>query len=1751
MVTLTATVKAGSVPVKTGQVNFCDASAKFCTDIHLLATAQLTSTGTATFKLRPGIGSRSYKAVFAGTPSYAASASSASPLKVTSAAAKSATSTSIAETGYAGNYTLTATVTGTKGTLAPTGTLSFVDTTTANSVIGSVQLGTATAGLSWLGSQTSATGREATSIAAGDFNGDGIADLAVVNNDYGGIGSVTIYLGNGDGTFKAAVTSPATGDGPVAIAVADFNGDGKADLAVLNQNSNSITILLGNGDGTFTAAFASPATGNTPYAFAVADFNGDGIPDLAVVNNADETVSILLGNGDGTFTAVASTVATGKNPQFIAVGDFNGDGKPDLAVVNQSAGTLTIALGNGDGTFKAAASSPAVSSYPNGIAVADFNADGKADLAIADANHIAVTILLGNGDGTFTAMPTTQVPTIGGDPYSVAVADFNGDGIPDIAVTDWGSVTILIGNGDGTFTPTVARPSTGSSPEIIAIADFNGDGVPDVAMAVDGFDVVDVALTQWTGTATLNVSSLKGPGPHLVDASYPGDSNYAASKSATVSLMVQVATPVIAPPSGSYTKAQTVTITCATAGATIYYETLQSNGWVKYTAPFQLSSQGFEIVQAYATATGYQQSWAATATIVLNFPQAATPVISLASGVYSGTQSVTITDTTPGAKIYYTTNGTTPTSSSALYGGAIKVSSSETLVASAIATGFSMSSPATAQYLIGSFSTPLVYTFAGNGSYGWSGDGGPATSANLNYPGGTARDSAGNLYIADEFNNVVRKVAVGTGLITTIAGTGVAGFSGDNGPAASAQLNDPVSVAVDSGGNLYIADSGNCRVRQVAATTGVITTYAGNGLYGSGGDSGPATSASVSYPQGIAVDGNWNLYIADAQNDRIRKVTSGSGIITTVAGIGSNGYTGDGGPAVNATLDSPEGVAADGAGNLYIADKRNNVIRRVDAGTGTISTVAGNGYDAGAYGGGYVGDGGPATSAELYWPQSVAIDGAANLYIADTLNQAIRKVAASSGVITTVVGNGAGCDSLAGDGAPATSVSLCNPQWVSSDAAGNLFVSDILGARIFEVVVSGIPPTAQAAPPVFSVSAGTYASPQTVTLTDATPGAAIYLTTTGAAPTTLRPIYNGPINVTGTITIKAIALAPGFLPSAATTATYTITAPPTAIISTVAGNGVNGMAGLKGPATSASIGLPTYLTVDSAGNIYFADNGNNVVWMVTAKTGTINVVAGNGTYGYSGNGGSATSAEFRSPSGVAVDSAGNIYIADTGNNVVRKVAAGTGIISVFAGGQYGYPGNIGDGGPATSAALSNPYGLAIDSAGNLYIADYSDQAIRKVSAATGIITTVAGNGNNGFSGDGGPATSASLSWPAVLALDSAGNLYFSDFFYSRIRKVAAATGIITTVAGDGDDQGSSGDGGPALDAEINAAGLAVDPAGNIYLSNFPGSIRRVDATTGLIGRMAGNGYFGYFGDGGSATVAELADPTGIAFDTAGNLYIADGYNYRIRKVVFPGPAPAPAFKPAAGTYASIQNVAIADSASGAIIYYTTDGTTPTTLSSKYSSAIPVAATETINAIAVAPGYTQSNVATAAYTIDLPTAAAPVFKPIAGTYTSAQTVTLSDATAGATIYYTTNGTVPTTSSTKYTSAGIKVAATETIEAFAVASGYLNSATASAAYTIATAPTVTTSAATSLSTSGATLNGTVTANNATTQYWFAYGTNKTALTSITTKTGALTGTTATPVTASLTGLKTKTTYYFQVVASNAAGTASGTVLSFTTN
>jgi uncharacterized repeat protein (TIGR01451 family) len=624
-----------------------------------------------------------------------------------------------------------------------------------------------------------------------------------------------------------------------------------------------------------------------------------------------------------------------------------------------------------------------------------------------------------------------------------------------------------------------------------------------------------------------------------------------------------------------------------------------------------------------------------------------------------------------------------------------------------------------------------------------------ATSATLAFPSAVAGDSVGNVYLTSQSTNAVYKLD-GSGNLTRVAGNGRSGYAGDGSLATSALLFAPNGVAVDAPGNLFIADTNNHRIRKIA-TNGTITTVAGIGCCGYSGDGGPATSAQLNSPSGVAADSAGNLYIADTANQRIRKIAP-DGTITTLAGNGSAGYSGDGSPATMAQLNYPNGVAVDAHGNVYIADTYNQSVRKIV--NGMITTVAGNGTCC------YSGDGGLAIAAQLCNPRAVVLDGTGNLYIADMCNHRIRKVA-PNGTITTVAGNGSG--GYTGEGAVAANQQLNEPYGVTLDALGSLYIADYGNQRIRKVSTAGA-------------------------------------------------------------------------------------------ISTVAG----GNTGDGGPAPFAGLNEPTGVSPDDAGNVYVADAANHRVRKIAAN-GEISTVAGTGIPGYSGDGGLASNAQLSSPQGVLADNAGNLFVADSGNNRVRKVSS--------------------DGSIQTIAQLNNPWALALDQSGNLYSADAGSHTVSKI-APNGTITTVAGTGLSGFSGDAGPATLAQLNSPRGVAVDSAGVLYISDTFNFRVRRVASS-GTISTVAGNG-SYGYSGDGGPATSAELSAPfGLALDSAWNLYVAdNNSLRIRQVSAY-GTIVTVAGSGY-DYSGDGGPAIGADFRIPQGVAVDGLGKIYVADTYNNAIR-----------------------------------------------------------------------------------------------------------------------------------------------------------------------------------------------------------------------------------------------------------------------------
>lgn len=683
-----------------------------------------------------------------------------------------------------------------------------------------------------------------------------------------------------------------------------------------------------------------------------------------------------------------------------------------------------------------------------------------------------------------------------------------------------------------------------------------------------------------------------------------------------------------------------------------------------------------------------------------------------------------------------------------------------------------------------------ITTLAGGIPY--VGDGGLATAPGVALnPFQTIVDGAGNFYIADGFSNRIRRIAQDSGIITTVAGNGNYEFTGDGGPATTAGLAGPTGIAFDRQGNLHILDSGNLRIRRVDATTGVITTVAGDGRFNLGdgnGDGHLATQASFGKPVAIAFDSSDNLYIADAFDHRVRRVDAQTRVITTVAGSGestsSGKPNGDGGPAIQANFGEITGIAIDGQGNLLIADSFAHRVRRVDFRTGIITTIAGVGTRNGLPI--FDGDGGPATNANLNGPGAVAIDSFGNILIADTRNRRIRRIDAQTGIISTIAGNGT--FEFGGDGGPALMAGLSVPVNIAVDGLSNIYITDPFQARIRRIDAS------------------------------------------------------------------------------------------TGIITTVAGNGTEVNQGDFGPATS-SVLYTSAVVKDTSGNIFLADNlllSNRRLRRVDAVTGSIQ----------------SFSVLKLDPFGcLAIDASGNLLSADITDGRIVKIDAQTQAITPVAG--TGTPGFSGDGGAAVQAQLLYPTSLAFDQAGNLFIADTGNGRVRRVDAQTGIISTVAG-AKSGQSGvDGIPAIRAKLVVNSV-AVDLSGNLYLVDG-NTKVRRVDGKTGIITTVAGNGCipdsfDCSSDGEGVPATQVSLLINGIAVDAQGNLFVATRGFStmsplnrIRRVDASTGLITTVAGMPQTGSNGDGGPAAQASLVNPGSLSIDKDGNLLLSDDNAVRIIK----------------------------------------------------------------------------------------------------------------------------------------------------------------------------------------------------------------------------------------------------------------------------
>ena len=655
-----------------------------------------------------------------------------------------------------------------------------------------------------------------------------------------------------------------------------------------------------------------------------------------------------------------------------------------------------------------------------------------------------------------------------------------------------------------------------------------------------------------------------------------------------------------------------------------------------------------------------------------------------------------------------------------------------------------------------------IHTVAGSGALG---DGGPATLALLEFPQSVVADSSGNIYIGDNGNGRIRVVSAGSiktfsfgtaanmkidsagniyatdgisqvfkilpnGDLVTIAGS-TPGYSGDNGPATAAMLNGPQGIAVDAQGDVFVADLYNNVVREITPD-GKIQTIAGTGTAGFGRDGVAPTKSALAYPYGVEVDAAGNIYISEEYF--VRKISGAQ--ITTIAG---EGVSPNDGLAIQSAIGPLVALAVDKSSNLYLADFSYNMVRMI-APNGTIVTLAG------AQNAGFSGDGTYGTKALLNGPSGVTVDPQGNVYIADELNQRVRKLNVQ-GIISTI----AGSSHYTGDGGPATSALMLRPQHAVTDSAGNIYVSDTDNSAIRKVDTKGN-------------------------------------------------------------------------------------------ISTIAGNGSCNYGGDLGKASSATLCEPEGLAFDSAGNLYIADWGNCVVRRIDT-TGNITTVVGNKTCADTASTGTATNVSFEGPFGLTFDSNGYLYVSDNVSNRVTAVMLGKATnapVALFAG--NGTAGSNGDGGLSSSAALNGPTAIAAGADGAIYIADTGNNRIRKVTPASpgepGIIATVSTSGSKGLS----------LAAPAGIVVDASNNLYV-DWEASDVVTRTTPSGATTILAGTGAD-GFSGDGGLAPNATFSGpAGLSQDASGSLYVADlYNNRIRKLtpDTLTGMTA-TSGDGQSGNTG----------------------------------------------------------------------------------------------------------------------------------------------------------------------------------------------------------------------------------------------------------------------------------------------------------------
>ncbi len=856
---------------------------------------------------------------------------------------------------------------------------------------------------------------------------------------------------------------------------------------------------------------------------------------------------------------------------------------------------------------------------------------------------------------------------------------------------------------------------------------------------------------------------------------------------------------------------------------------------------------------------------------------------------------------------------------------------------------------------------PCVITIAGDGTDG--NNNGLGTLTQFDQPRGIVTNRLGDIYVSDG-NHIIRKIK-SDGVTTTFVGTLDAIAFSNHG---AGSFDQPTGLVFDTSNNLYVADRKNHRIRKVTSM-GVVSTLAGTGVAGFMDDTNGMTgSARFRYPTGVAVDKSGNIYVADSQNHRIRKITSG-GVVSTLAGTGikDDGTVGGGfmdGAGNIAQFSNPYGVAVDSAGVIYVADQSNHRIRKITVSgtTSEVSTLAGTGIkDNGTAGGDFMD--GMGNIAQFNAPNGVAVDSAGVIYVADQSNHRIRKITVSgtTSEVSTLAGGGTTTTGTPCPGTTGTTITCRDgtgslaqfnrPGGVTVDGVNNVYVTDLGNNRIRKIITKI--PTID---PICTNGTASTAKLFTANTEKCVSCDSGFGLDSELCRKELDPICtNGVASIAKVFTAnteKCVSCNSGFDKNGnlcgqfnpvecVNGITSTVKVPTANIekcdscdsyyalkndetcaeivsVEILAGTGADGFT--DGMGNMAQFNFPIGVAVDSVGNVYVGDTSNHRIRKITPAKVVSTLAGGDAggvtatatecgtttpiistTIGETCKDGTGTDAKFNDPYGVAVDSAGNVYVADSQNHRIRKITPAK-VVSALAGGGTTTMGTACAGsttgtcrdGTGTDAQFNEPYSVAIDSDGNVYVGDLENHRIRKITSG-GVVSTLAGTGTSGFMDDtDGMAGSAQFNAPSGVAVDSDGNVYVADLRNHRIRKITPG-GVVSTLAGGGITgtpcPGTTGTTITCRDGAGNVAqfnypyGVVVDSAGNVYVADSDNHRIRKVTSTGVVSTLAGTGTSGSIN--GKGNVAQFNTPYGVAVDSAGNVYVADSQNHRIRKITIP------------------------------------------------------------------------------------------------------------------------------------------------------------------------------------------------------------------------------------------------------------------------